>query len=319
MSESPSAPNDAEVEKALLGTLLLFPGEAGPLILQTLRPSDFFHEGHQVVARLLMQAFEDARNHDAVTLSHALRSEGVDLGVNFIPDIMDAAPTCANVERMVTIVKELALTRGVINAGAELKARGQALHTDGVNGKRVSEVLADHRVRVEDLERESIGANTMKSWTAPELLDADIPEPISLVGNHLLDQGGLSIISGKGGLGKSNLMLALCVDQSAGGGKEWLRVPLPAEPLRTLYLWGEGGSYFAKKRLHLLEAEARQAPGCRVVVPREVTPDLRESSAVAELKQLLTSHKPHLVVIDHISEWSGGMNDSDNATAGFGE
>lgn len=306
MSDEPiSPPHDDAVEESLLGTILLFPDEAGPIVLPSLKAEDWYQECHQAVARFLMQSIEDGRTADAVTLAHYIRETGIPLDSSFVPKIMDAAPSGANIGAQVEIIRELSLKRRLI-------ATGSVLEEEGRNGRRAVEVLAAHRVRVEDLERETVGRNALRSWTAPDLLKAEIPEPISLVGDHLLDQGGLSVISGKGGLGKSNLMLALSVDITLGG-REWLRVPLPEEKCRTLYLWGEGGDYFAKKRLQLLEEEAEKADGCLMVVPREITPDLRESSAIAELKQLLTAHKPHLVVIDHISEWSGGMDDSDNA------
>ena len=298
-------PHDAEVEEALLGELLLWPDDAGLLILPTLRPEDFYGSVNRDIARFLMQSIEDARPADAVTLNHHLRHQHIEAPDDLIPRLMDAAPTGANIAGHVEILKELSLKRGVI-------AAGQRFMEEGRNGKRVVDVLADHRVRVEDLERDAAGAGDLRSWTAPDLLAADIKEPISLVGNHLFDQGGLSLTSGKGGLGKSNLMLALCVDLAIGG-REWLRTALPAEGCRTMYLWGEGGDYFAKKRLELLEAEARQAKGCLVVVPKEVTPDLRDPSAIGEMKGLLDRHKPHLVVIDHLSEWTGGMDDGANA------
>lgn len=300
-------PHDDEIEFALLAELLLWPDEAWGACEGTVGWQDFYSDITQKIGRVLIEAIERGSPLDTLLLVKAVRADPV--AKEYAERlVIEGYPTGANIPMHVGILKELSMKRGVIGAATQFLEEGK-------NGLPVAEVLARNRVRTEDLERDLSGHASYNDWSAPELLAAELVAPVVLVGDddhHLLDEGGLSFIAGKGGLGKSNLAMALAVDLGLGG-QTWLGYALPKEPVPTMYLWSEGGDYFAQQRLKKLREAAERSPLCRVLVPKEFTPDLRQPGDLAEMKRLLDRHKPKMVFVDHLTEFTGDMNDSDNS------
>lgn len=301
-------PHDDDAELALLGELLLFPDEAGPIVLPLLKVEDWHQGSYRPVARALMEGIEDGRPHDAVSLkAHLASRHDLDLvgGSEFIVRIMDAAPERGNISRHAEIVRELSLKRGVI-------AAAQRFLEEGRNGKRVVDVLADHRVRVEDLEREAGPSNSYIVEPVDALVTSDVPMKVSLVGNHVIDEGGLTFVTSEEAAGKTYLLMALAIDLARGCDQgTWLDLPLAPEPRKGLYLWGEGGRNGAKARaIQILQGAP--CPNLSIATPREFSPDLSTGSGIAELKSIILDQKARFVIIDTLAEFTGGMDENDN-------
>lgn len=285
----------------------MFPDEMPVAVLPVVSPEDFWGEGHQEVARILFTACEDARPMDAVTLANYLRSHKSTLPDDFVVKMMDAAPARGDIARHAELVKEYALRRGVIQTAAILGEEGHHF-----NGKKVADILSAHRVRVEDLEREAGPSNSYIVEPVDALVTSDVPMKVSLVGNHVIDEGGLTFVTSEEAAGKTYLLMALAIDLARGCDQgTWLDLPLAPEPRKGLYLWGEGGRNGAKARaIQILQGAP--CPNLSIATPREFSPDLSTGSGIAELKSIILDQKARFVIIDTLAEFTGGMDENDN-------
>lgn len=307
MSDTPSPPHSDEIELAVLGDLLLWPDEAGALILPVIRPEDFYNQPHQEVARFLMQAVEDGRPADAVTLAHHIRVKHITLDDAFVPRIMEAAPSGADIASHADILKQYALKRGVISAGT-------ALAEEGRNGRRVEEVLADHRVRVEDLDKEAAGSR-LPIIDGPELDKMVFPERISIVGNRILEEGGFLSIISEEGVGKTWLAVDLAAMMARGEGGLWLGLPVATKKMPVLVLYGEGGLDGAQDRAKKVAGTLPE--GFLVMTPEQLPLDLNDPRDLSRLKTTVEWLKARYsvpsvgVIVDPQANWSNHNENED--------
>lgn len=282
--------------------MLLFPEDAGPIVLPAIRPEDFFQECHQEVARFLMQSMEDARPADAVTLGHHIRATHIPLDGTFVPRIMDAAPSGANIAAQVDILRELSLKRGIIRAAARFM-------DEGMNGKPVVEVLADNRVRVDDLEREAAGSS-LKTFSAVDIPAMEVPPLVPIVGDNLITEGGFTLVVGKQGLGKTFAVYDLALLLASGRGGEWMGVQVPATPIPVLWLFGEGGRSAVKQRALQLTGGKDLPERLHFFVPDDYALDLCKPSDIAKVRMSIEAMKTRykastvFLVIDPLADWA---------------
>ena len=116
-------PHSDAAEQAILGSLLIDPRLVPEVIAKGVRPEDFFRETNRKVFELMfnMQAF--ARVIDPVTLVAEMREKGgfsEEAATNYIVDMMNITPTAANIQEYVTILKDMALLRGIAETGSEI-------------------------------------------------------------------------------------------------------------------------------------------------------------------------------------------------------
>jgi hypothetical protein len=130
-------------------------------------------------------------------------------------------------------------------------------------------------------------------WTLAELLDADFPPVLPMVGG-ILDRGGATSLFGAGGAGKSWISLSLSL--AIATGTPWLG-HFPVTAGRVLIIDQEGRPDRVQARLQRLDR-----PGVGPETPmiyarpsgwRVDTPDGYE-----HLRALIDEHTPDLVVID---------------------
>ena len=307
VTDTPSPPNSPEVEEALLGCLLMWPDEAAQIVLPTLKPEDFFVEVHQNIARFLMEGIEDGRPADAVTLGHYIRSKHPGLDTSFVVRIQDAAPSGANLPGLTDIVKEYALKRGIIQAAAIFSEEGR-------NGKRAVDVLSDHRVRVEDLDKEAAGAR-LPIVDGPALEKMDFPPRISIVGNRILEEGGFLSIISEEGVGKTWLSVDLAAMMARGEGGLWLGLPVAAKKMPVLVLYGEGGLDGAKDRS--VKVAGSLPEGMLFMTPEQLPLDLNDPRDISRLRTTVEWLKARYsvpsigVIVDPQANWSNHNENED--------
>lgn len=119
-------PQDIDAEQAVLGALLLDP-EAVHRVPPTLRPDDFYHQGHRLIFEAAMDLAEQGQPVDLVTVTGELRQRGTlekAGGAAYIASLLDLVPTAANIEHYSRMVEEKALLRTLIMAATRIAEMG---------------------------------------------------------------------------------------------------------------------------------------------------------------------------------------------------
>ena len=120
-------PHNLEVERALLGSILL-DNAALNVALETVQTNDFFSEAHRITFEKILQLSQKNRPAELVTLAAELTREGLlekAGGAAYLAGLADGVPigTTASVAEYSRIVKEKSLIRRLINASNNTIAR----------------------------------------------------------------------------------------------------------------------------------------------------------------------------------------------------
>ena len=118
-------PNNIEMERAVLGAILL-DNEALGAALETLAGvEDFYKPAHRKIYECALALFEKGEPVDALTLGEELRKRGwlQEIGgVDYLGDVMDSTPTAASVRAHARVVAEKATPRRMITVAGQAVA-----------------------------------------------------------------------------------------------------------------------------------------------------------------------------------------------------
>jgi replicative DNA helicase len=119
-------PQNLEAESSVLGGILL-ENDAINVVLELLRPEDFYRESHRKVFRAMIELLDRSEPVDLITLSEFLKGknelEAVG-GTSYLASLADYVPTAANISYYARIVREKAILRSLISAATEIATRG---------------------------------------------------------------------------------------------------------------------------------------------------------------------------------------------------
>jgi replicative DNA helicase len=121
-------PHSIEAEMSVLGAMLLAP-EAADVAVQHLREDYFYLPQHRTLYRLLLEFIDARKPIDNTLLVASLQAKGLMEevgGQEYIVALCDSTPTVANAEYYAKVVKDKALLRGLIQAGAEIIRDGHS-------------------------------------------------------------------------------------------------------------------------------------------------------------------------------------------------
>lgn len=117
-----SPPQNLDVERAVLGAILL-DNEALPKAVESLPGSDdFYKPAHRKIFECMLELFERNEPVDLMTLSERLRAKGwLDQvgGVDYLAELIDTVPTAANVRIHCKLIHEKAILRKLISVAGE--------------------------------------------------------------------------------------------------------------------------------------------------------------------------------------------------------
>lgn len=224
-------PHSDAAEQAVIGSLLIDPRLVPEVVAKGVRPEDFFREANRKVFELMfnMQAF--ARVIDPVTLVAEMREKGgftEEAATNYIMDMMNITPTAANIQEYVTILKDMALLRGIAETGSavsQLAMEGtekaetvleaaerriyqlrQGRSTGGL--KPISEVLTDTMFGLSELS---------KNGGRIPGLSTGIQELDDRLGGF--NKSDLIFVASRPGMGKTSIALNFALRAAKQGGK----------------------------------------------------------------------------------------------------
>ena len=119
-------PQNVDAEKSILGAILL-DKDAIIKIADLVSPEDFYDNRHGLIYKAILSLFEKRMPVDIVTLSEILESAGqIETvgGSSYLAEIVNNTPSAANVVHYATIVRDKAVLRRLITAGAGITELG---------------------------------------------------------------------------------------------------------------------------------------------------------------------------------------------------
>ena len=119
-------PQNLEAESSALGGILL-ENDAINIVLELLRPEDFYRESHRKIFRAMIELTDRSEPVDLITLSECLKNRGeLDAvgGSAYLASLADFVPTAANISYYARIVREKAILRSLISTATEIATRG---------------------------------------------------------------------------------------------------------------------------------------------------------------------------------------------------
>jgi len=283
----PQPPQDLDSEQAILGVMLL-EREAVVEATATLTAADFYHEPHRILFAL-MAHLADEGPLDIVTVRGRLteRDELVAVGgPPYLAELIELAPTGAMAKRYAGNVKRTAIRRRRWLAALRFSENPMDAEAEIALADAFSEV---------ERAVEAVG------WAEV----ADTSPDIGWLVEGLAFRGGLTILSGPGGAGKSYLALALA--HAVANGSHWLGQFPVKESGPVVYVDAERGRLLMGRRLREIEVSAGRPSDVHFVFrPPKLDP--------AFLRSLAREHKPALMVLDSLSRLlPDGVDENSNA------
>ena len=138
-------PQNPEAERSVLGSMLRENSVIGDIV-QIVRAENFYQDAHQRIFKAIIVLYDKGHPVDLVTLANQLQDEKQieDIGgYSYLAELWDAAPTAANAEYYARIVREKALTRGLIHVCTEIlrDAYDQSRPADEMLGAAEQKIL----------------------------------------------------------------------------------------------------------------------------------------------------------------------------------
>lgn len=119
-------PQNIEAEQSVLGAMLIDP-KAAVLVLEMLKPEDFYREAHKVIYRAMLTLQAKNEPIDMITLINELKSmkklDDVG-GFSYITLLANVVLTAANVEYHAKIVEEKSILRQLVENGTAIACMG---------------------------------------------------------------------------------------------------------------------------------------------------------------------------------------------------
>ncbi len=128
-------PQNAEAERAVLGSVLLDPAAISRVVPILPSEEGFYSDKHQRIYRGMLNLFLRSAEIDLLTLNEELNAGGAEAAdAAYLSWLLDGVPDIGNVEHYARIVKEKATLRRLIRAG-------QRIVRDGLTQEKTAEDL----------------------------------------------------------------------------------------------------------------------------------------------------------------------------------
>lgn len=243
-----------EAEKAVIGAILQ---DKDTLAAATdlITPGDFDAPAHRRILEAILALQDRGQPPDLVLLSDELRNRG-DLekvgGPAYLGELLDSSPMAANVAFYARIVREKAVTRGIVQAAHRIISRAHELNgngTDELIAYAQQEILAVSKAGADpseedirdtvrqvfkDMEERSQKGNTLIG------LSTGLKSLDTVTGG--LKPGLLYIVAGRPGTGKTSLILNITRTINSHGGQViFFSLEMPKQELVFRLLSAETG------------------------------------------------------------------------------
>ena len=312
MSNLALPPHNLAAEEHILGAMMLTP-RAIDAVAGIVKPGDFYRESHARIFEAALELHAKGEPVDTITVADQLGQLGqlADAGgKEHIHEIACLVTAASNVAHHAKIVVRLAGLRADDQLGWELRA---SVAEGGLDNN------PDLRARLAERLARPVGAAAVGLVFAPVEHFAAVEEPgaealvRATAGGVVIPAGGLVLVYGEGGAGKTTLIHDLCFALATGSC--WLGMLEPNRPLRVLIVENEGPRPELRAKLaRKLDGHGGSLDG-RISILE--TPWARFTFADAAQRQALadalTGHEADLLVVGPLSrvgmEGGGTLDD----------
>ncbi len=114
-------PHSLEAEQAVLGSILI-DSQCITEVIGVVKPEDFYLSQNREIYETIYSMFNYSQAIDPVTVLNKMKERGVhqDNSRDYILQLMQITPTAANAQRYANIVKDMAMLRGLAQAGSDI-------------------------------------------------------------------------------------------------------------------------------------------------------------------------------------------------------
>jgi hypothetical protein len=259
---------------------------------QMLSAEDFFRPFHQVAYAIITGMIRAGEPADVVTLKAKLDAAGERYDPVYLVTLMQSVPSVSAAGYYARIVREKAVRRRLLEAGARVVQLG-AMDAEDAWG------LTERAIREMEAVRDSGLGDGLTALTFREFLDDDDAE-FDWIIPGLLERGDRLVLTGTPGSGKSTLWRQIAVT-CAAGIHPFTHKPLP-QPARCWLLDCENGAGLIRRKLRPLIHQV-QAMGFGLqeqnlwVESRVNGIDLARDKDVSWLLRQVTAIRPDIVLL----------------------
>ncbi|MBP3311809.1 MAG: replicative DNA helicase [Butyricicoccus sp.] len=324
-------PQSAEAEQAVIGSMLIDP-ECIPVVIEQLRPDDFYTEENRRIFETIYSMFNNAMRIDAVTVLDQLKSAGLydDAGGRaYLMQLMDVTPTSAGVREYAAIVRDKSMLRAIAQAGAEIE---KLAFEGGGTAADIAE-LAEQKIYNVRQGREIKGLSHIKNVIMDlyaqlderSRSDSDIPG-ISTGFRDLdhaltgLNKSDLILVAARPGMGKTAFALNIALNAAKASKKDVVvfQLEMSKDQLASRFLASEALIESRKlKTGNLAEDDwIKIARATNVLAKTRIYVDDNPAITVAEIKAKCRrlGDGLGLIVIDYLQLMQSGGRRNDNRT-----
>lgn len=324
-------PQSAEAEQAVIGSMLIDP-ECIPVVIEQLRPDDFYTEENRRIFETIYSMFNNAMRIDAVTVLDQLKSTGLydDAGGRaYLMQLMDVTPTAAGVREYAAIVRDKSMLRAIAQAGAEIE---KLAFEGGGTAADIAE-LAEQKIYNVRQGREIKGLSHLKTVIMDlyaqlderSRSDSDIPG-ISTGFRDLdhaltgLNKSDLILVAARPGMGKTAFALNIALNAAKASKKDVVvfQLEMSKDQLASRFLASEALIESQKLKTGNLTEEdwIKIARATNVLAKTRIYVDDNPAITVAEIKAKCRrlGDGLGLIVIDYLQLMQSGGRRSDNRT-----
>ena len=306
MNEAERITQNILAEEALLGAVL--GGGAGMEdTLASLPAEDFVIIRNQEVWKSAFRLFNEGRAIDYLTIADDLERHGkleIVGGLAYLTQLSARVPPIAGVPAYADMVRDAASRRKVIRAAIEMAAMAYK-PSPNVGADEMFARAAAMLKKAGKFLPSTQGLNTM---TAAELVARPIIEEPWLISGYIL-QGGVNLMVGKAGSGKSYLLLdaalAVTVTGSAWGQK-------PAQAGSVLFFSADSPMSITKDRLQKLCAARGIAAPSNFTLVHDVL-DLSDPLTMMRVENEVRHTKAVMTVFDAAARYMGAYDENSAA------
>ncbi len=145
-------PQDLEVEKSVLGSLML-DQKAINVVVDILKPEDFYHQKHQTIYQAMLDLYEKKEPIDVLSIASRLKEKKLldEIGRNsYLAELVNCVPTASNVKHYAEIVRKKSVLRNLIESSEEISQLGYNEEED------IDEVLDSAEKKIFSIARYSL-------------------------------------------------------------------------------------------------------------------------------------------------------------------
>lgn len=296
-----------EAEKTALGCVMLDP-QQGRELLAKLQVADFYDLRHKCIFMTLRAMDSEGAALDPVALQ--LRLKNMDRmeeagGAEYVGTVCISAPSHGIFDTMLAELRDKAHRRHVLSESQRIAslARDTSVTGEELRGAVASLALNTPTDRA--------GKCHLRFWTPGELRQYEVPPEAILVGDKHIMRGGVVVIGGAPGIGKSRAGTALAVAGATGAA--WFGLTVHRK-FRTLILQNENGLHRLRDEFEGLDS-ATLEEWVRVSEPPAFGMAFSDAEFRRQLVHEINTFRPDVIIFDPWNSLAADDNQRDYKAA----